>query len=756
MIGDHRKLIQELIDSFGTWFHDEKRLDDGKMTDRLFPYTHLFSPIQVNSVSLKNRIVMGPLGNVNMVEETGRPGTKMVQFLTERAKGGAGLLTSGMVPVSYNVEASLTEPGNLTMLPRIDRSRTVFSKWRELAENIHAHGARFFIQLSPGVGRVGSPECLVKKFRLPVSASWNPNFYLPAIPCRPLRDGEALKIIKNAGQAAADAKAMQIDGVYLHGHEGYLLEQMTNTAFNRRLLGRYRHWQTFGIRLVEQIRQRCGPDYPIMYRIDMSLALKETYGERMDHIKTLKKFRNERTVAMTLQYMANLVKAGVDMFDIDLGCYDNWWLPHPPGPMPPGLYLPLAQVAKDYFKSLRLLSNAGLPVPIVAVGKLGYPDLAERALREQLCDMVMLARPLLADPEWPNKAYAGRVRQIRPCIGDQEACLNEFLEGGHPQCAVNPLAGFEDVPAFVPVPATRPRKIAVVGAGPAGIICATTAAYRGHRVTLFERADRLGGQLVPGSIPRFKSDIACYLQYLQDQIMQAARERGLTLRLGVEATQAALKAGQFESVVICTGAQPLLPPLPGIDLPHVVQAVELLRNTSISREARRVIVIGGGILGCETALMLASEMNKRVIIIEMQPHLMKGVCTANRGHLIHHLEKAGVQLMNCARVKNIDSGKVNILRNASRTVPNPYNTWSPLIPENVKNPLARRIRVDEREEELETDLVVLAAGFVSDDGLYRACLSEHIAPDVRRIGDCFQPGRVFEAVKAGYATGRAL
>jgi 2-enoate reductase len=152
----------------------------------------------------------------------------------------------------------------------------------------------------------------------------------------------------------------------------------------------------------------------------------------MRRIGPLKKFIKERTVEMTLDYMSNLVKAGVDMFDVDLGCYDNWWLPHPPSFMPPGCYLPLSQLVKDYFAGQGIMSNAGLPVPIVAVGKLGYPDLAERALQQGMCDMIMLARPLLADPEWPNKTFAGHIRDIRPCIGDQEACLNEFLEGGHP------------------------------------------------------------------------------------------------------------------------------------------------------------------------------------------------------------------------------------------------------------------------------------------------------------------------------------
>ena len=756
MAEQHQSTVRELVDNLAAWFRDEKRLEDGRMTNRLHPYEHLFSPIQVNSVKIKNRIVMGPMGNVGMADETGRPSNKMIQYYTERAKGGAGLIASGVVLVSCNVEASATELGDLSVLPRIDRSRTVFPGWRILAESIHAHGAKFFIQLSPGVGRVGSPECVVKKWRLPVSASWNPNFYLPSIPCRPLRDGECWKIIRNAGQAAADAKALLIDGVYLHGHEGYLLEQMTNTAFNRRRFGHFADWQAFGMELVKHIRQRCGDRYPIMYRIDLSLALNETYGERMRKVGPLKKFSRERTVDMTLEYMANLVKAGVDIFDVDLGCYDNWWLPHPPTPMPPGCYLPVAKLVKDYFAAKGVKSNAGLPVPVVAVGKLGYPDLAERALRDGTCDMVMLARPLLADPEWPNKAFAGRVQDICPCIGDQEACLNEFLEGGHPQCAVNPRTGFEDVFAADVHLATKIRKIGIVGAGPAGVTCACTAAQRGHRVTLFEKQERAGGELIPGSVPKTKYDVANYLLYLNHLLEDTAKNHELELRFGVEATPKLLRQDGFDSVVTCTGAVPIKPPVDGVDLPHVIQSVDLLRDPSRAEKARRVVVVGGGSVGCETAYMLAYEMGKEVTIIEMLPHFMKGVCTSNRGHLIHHLEKAGAKLLNCTRLQSVTERSITVVRNMSRTVPDPYVTWSPLLPENVKNPLARKIKVQEREVEIEADLVVLAVGLRPDDSLYEACVRDSVAPEVRNIGDSFSVGRVFEATKAGYAVGRAI
>ncbi|GAB1481990.1 FAD-dependent oxidoreductase [Treponema sp.] len=749
--------VSSVIAETGTWYEKPERLDSGKMTKELHPYTSMFSPIKINSLMIKNRLVMAPMGNISMAEETGRPNTKMVEYFTARAKGGVGLITSGLVPVSHGIDPTVTELGELSYFPRIDRSRTVFAGWRDIAERCHAHGARFFIQLTPGLGRVGSPECLLNKYKLPVSASWNPNFYMPALPCRPLTDGQAKRIIKNAGQAAADAKASMIDGVYLHGHEGYLLEQMTNPAFNRRKLGAFADWKAFGVAMVKEMRRRVGPSYPIMYRIDLSLALGDTYGERMNTVKSLKKFKNERTPEQTLEYMEALVAAGVDLFDVDLGSYDNWWLPHPPGPMSPGCYLDVARIVKERFAAKNILSNAGLPVPVVAVGKLGYPDLAERALRDGDCDMLMLGRPLLADPEWPNKAFAGRVGDITPCIGDQEGCINEFVEGGHPQCAVNARTGFEDIlDGSELAPARESKKVAVIGGGPGGMQCAAIAAARGHRVTLYEARPELGGMLVPGSRPAIKFDIINYLDHLKGRIASAESSGRLLLKLNTAPSAAELKAQGFDSVVLATGSKQAMPPVPGIQSAHVYFAVDALRDPSIVEKAQNIVIVGGGVVGCETAYWLAHEKGKIVTIVEMLPDFMKGVCTANRGWLLHYLEKQGVSLFNCTRLSEVKEGSVSIRRNVSKTVPDPFITWTPLLPENIENPFAPKLRIEERIQELDCDLVLLAAGAKSDDTLYHDCIETIAAPDIRNLGDSFTLGRVFEATKAAYAVATSI
>ena len=750
------KKIEELTSYFGDWFNDGKTLDTGKMTQDLYPYDMMFSPVKVNRITIKNRLVMAPMGNISMCDETGRPNEKMLAYFTERAKGGVGLITTGLVPVSHGLDHTITELGQLTYFPRIDRSRTVFAGWRDLAANVHSYGSRIFIQLTAGLGRVGNPQCLVNSLKFPQSASFNPSWYMPELPCLRMSDLKCKKIINNIGQAAADAKAMNLDGVYLHGHEGYLIEQMTNPAFNRRSLGHFANWQNFGIDMVKKIRERTDKNFPIMYRIDLSLALNETYGERMNEVSSLKKFRKGRTIEMTLEYMKNLVEAGVDMFDVDLGCYDNWWLPHPPGSMPPGCFLDISKIAKDYFETNGIKSNAGLPVPVVAVGKLGYPDLAEKALRDGKCDMIMLGRPLLADAQWPNKARTGRVNEIRPCIGCQEACLNEFVEGGHPQCAVNPRTAFEEVYPETPAPAEKPCNIAVIGAGPGGIMTAVTAAKRGHKVTLIEKDSRLGGRLNSAGVPGIKFDVANYLEYLKGAVERAQKDYGLEVLLSTEATAESLK-GKYDKVVVAAGTTDTVLPLPGLDKANWQQAVAVLENPELAKGAKKVVVIGGGVVGSETAYFLKKELGvEDVTVVEMDKYIMNHTCTANRGYLLKYMYDSGIKLLNCTKSVSFDEKGVVVSRNTSKSVPDPYLSWNPILPENVPNPLAPKLKSEPVEEHLDADLIVMAAGGRPNEALFLELQQKLNTIEVYNLGDSFKGGKVFEATKSGYALALSL
>ena len=748
--------LKEYLNKLDNWFEEKSEFTAPQMDNRLHPYTHLFSPIQINQLLVKNRIVMGPMGNIYMAEESGRPSQKMIAFLTERAEGGVGLITTGLVPVGQGIDPGLTEVGNRSLFPRIDRSRTFFSGWHTLVQNIHSFGARIFIQLSPGAGRVGSPLPLLTKFQLPVSSSWNPNFYLPSVPCRPLLDAECKILVRRMAQAAADAKELGIDGVYIHGHEGYLLDQFTNRAFNHRWLSVYANWQSLGVEMVSTMRKQVGPHYPIMYRIGLSAALQAVYGDRIQKTAGLRRFQHERLIAETLQFMAELVKVGVDIFDVDLGVYDNWWLPHPPNSMPSACYLPISRLVKDFFTNNKIVSNQNQPVPIVTTGKLGYPDLAERALRENDCDMVMLARPLLADPSWAQKAYQGVCKEIRPCIADQEACLKSFVTGTHIQCAVNPRTGFEDVvPKILPT-AQRKKKIVVVGAGPAGIQCALSACARGHHVVLYEKRKQVGGQMLPGCVPTIKYEVSNYLSYVENQLNHAQKSGGLELIKGTSFTPQDIKKGKYDVAVVAVGGTPLTPPLEGIEQKHVLQAIDVLMNPKLVSQAKNIVVVGGGTVGCEVAIWLAVEHQKHVSLIEMLPYLMQNTVTANRGHLLQLLRKKGVDVFNCTKLLRVSVDAISVSRNIHKSVPDPFNTWNPILPKNVQNPLEKKIKQKLIQESIPADAVILAVGLKPTTDFYAQCVQQQVAPEVHLIGDTFQTANIWEAVKAGFLLGKSL
>lgn len=741
-------LVQKLVDSYGDWFIDNPE-DARAMTGKLYPFETMFSPININRTKIKNRIVMAPMGNLQMCEENGRPNAKMIEYFTERAKGGCGLITTGLIPISHGIDPTVTEPGGLSYFPRIDRSRTNLVGWRDLASSVHAYGSKIFIQLTPGLGRVGPPLCLPKELKFPVSSSFNKNFYIPGVPSLRLSDYKLNKIIRNGAQAALDAKCQGIDGVYLHGHEGYLLEQMTNPAFNRRKMGKYADPYRFGVDLVEAIRNKVGPFYPIMYRIDLSLALNETY-EDIENMDTLKKYTKGRTIGDTLKFMEALVKAGVDCFDVDLGCYDNWWLPHPPSGMPAGCFKSVSKAAVDFFRDNKIKTNTGNDVVVVAVGKLGYPDLAEEVLRDNMADMVMLGRQLLADPYWPEKCFNNKIDDIRPCIGCQEGCINEFVEGGHIQCAVNARAGFEDK-YKKPQKVQKAKKIAVVGAGPAGCVYALESAKKGHNVTLFEAAAEIGGKLIPGGTPMIKFDVKNYSDYLKVQVEKAQKNLKLKLVLNKKVEIEDLK-GKFDVVVVAIGGDDIVPPFPGLeDMPHAM-ATDALLDSSILEGKAKIAIIGGGVVGTETAYKLAFEENKCVDVIEMEDDFMIGVCTANRGHLLNYMRlNDRVTLHNGCKVMRFENGKVITDQKTSKHLPDPYNSWTPLLPVNEHNPLAKSTGTHAVKKEIAADFVLLALGYRSEAALYYDALKERVAPEIYNLGDSFKPAKVLDAVRGAYA-----
>ncbi len=722
------------------------------------PYEKLFEPGGIGPLRLKNRIVMAPLGNVNMADPIGRPSAKMIAYFAERAKGGTGLIVTGMVPVSYGIDPSVSEDNDTTYLPRIDgTSRTRLSGWRDLVAAVHPYDAKILIQLSAGVGRVGSPEPALK-LKLPRSASWNRNFYVPQVPHAPLSDRAIRRIVRSFGQSAANARACGFDGIHLHGHEGYLMDQLTSAPWNRRPFGRYRDGRRFALDVVEEIKARCGRDFPVVYRLGLTQALQEAYGPQVFK----KRFRGaERTVDEGLALCRALAEAGVDAFDVDKGCYDNWFYPHPPA------YFDDAPYAREMAGALKAaLTGAGLPVKVIAVGKLGKPEVAERVLEEGLADFVMLGRPLLADPYWPAKVREGRTREIIHCLGDQEACLHELIQGGHPCCSVNPYTGFEDVRRLTR--AARPRRVAVVGAGPAGCEAAKTAFLRGHQVTLFEKSTAAGGQLTLAAKLPIKHDVRRYLENLQHQ-MTLLQRQGLETRYESQATAGELRDG-FDAVICCTGLTPALPAIDGLDsVPHAEARAFLADDLRLPAGARRVTIIGGGVVGCELAYTLARGRGLEVTVVEMLPALMKGTVHANRAMLLWMMMGRGapsgsigdtpiapIRAYTASRVLRLEPGRILIEANRGRG--DPYTPWTTLIPDNVRNPFARRLDPGNVESlAIDTDFVILATGGRPNDTLYFELLAVGAGgPEVFRVGDASRVGGVWEAVTAANEVARFI
>ncbi|QCX33210.1 FAD-dependent oxidoreductase [Caloramator sp. E03] len=720
-------------------------------------YKKLFEPENIGKCKIKNRIIMAPMGNINMADPIGRPSLKMIEYFGERAKGGTGLLITGLIPVSYGIDPTVSEDNDTTYFPRIDgSSRTRLSGWRDLTAKVHSFDSKIFIQLTAGLGRVGSPEPALKG-KILKSASINKNFYVPQLPHFPFTDRQIKKIVKSFGQSAVNAKVCGFDGVQLHGHEGYLMDQLTSNPWNRRRFGRYSNKFQFAIDVVREIKKRCGEDFPIIYRVDLTQALKESYGDEIFK----KNFKGmERTIEEGLEFCKALYKAGVDAFDVDKGCYDNWFFPHPPAYFDDIPYVKeIAGTLKEYFK------KEGISAKVIAVGKLGKPEIAEDVLDKGYADFVMLGRPLLSDPYWPQKVSEGREKEINHCIGDQEGCIQSFILGGHPCCSVNPYTGFEDCKKIEK--ASVKKKVAIVGGGPGGCEAAKTAFLRGHEVTLFEKDNMLGGQLIAGSKMKIKHDVERYINNLNYQ-MNLLKEKGLDIRLGCEVKKEDL-IGKYDVIICANGLSPFMPQIDGMDKIRYIEAREFLKNDmNIPKDVKKVTVIGGGVVGCELAYSLSYEKNVDVTVVEMLPNLMTGVVHSNRSMLLwlmmglgsptgkkEDILKNPIKAYTSSKVVKFEENKVYI--NANRKRKDPYTPWHTLVPENIHNPFDKKLDPNDVEEIIiDTDYVIFSTGGRAKDTLYYELLKEKGAKEIYAIGDAKTPGRAWEAITSANEVARFI
>jgi len=599
------------------------------------------------------------------------------------------LIISGFCLPTPEIEfGPLMKRGMVPML----RANTsdVIPRLSELAEAVHNHGAKIAIQLSAGFGRVINPLLLSIGLEN-VAPSRLPNVWDLSKMTRELTTEEVEKLTDSFGNAAEIVAEAKIDAIELHGHEGYMMDQFMTSLWNRRtdkyggdLDGRLR----FVYEIVENIKNKAGKDFPIIFRY----AVKH-YIE------------GGRDVSESLEIARRMERAGVGALHVDAGCYDDWYWPHPPNYQPPGCMVDMAEAVKGV-----------VDIPVITVGKLGYPELADSVLRDEKADFVALGRPLLADPEWSIKAQEGRIEDIRPCIGCHEGCLGAMLRGKALSCAVNPACGNERKLEIKQ--ADKAKYVLVVGGGIAGMEVARVATLQGHDVTLYEKNDRLGGHLNAGSVPKFKYDVALLMEYYINQL----KKLDVKVELGKKITKSMVKEMNPEVVIIATGSNTIVPKIPGIEKDIVITAIDLFLGKKKAGE--RVIVAGGGLIGCETALYLAQQ-GKRVTIVEMMEDIIPDVFEANKEHLLKLIAENCVSVLKDTSLCRVtDEGA--ILVNKRRRY----------------------------EAMLKADTVVLAVGLKPDNELYKALKGE--VPELHAVGDCKKSLKIMDAVKSAFNTSRLI
>jgi 2-enoate reductase len=656
-------------------------------------YPKLFEPIKIGKVTIRNRIAMAPMGLFGLTNTEGNPTQEAIDYYVERAKGGTGLIITGLFKVENTVEGLGGARQRLW-----GRSRIPFT---DLCRAVHAHGAKIFIQLTAGFGRVIP---MAGPGFQPVSASAITHYGNPSIVCRAITTEEADSIVAAFGPAAELVAAAGADGVELHGHEGYLFDQFTTAIWNQRtdkyggdLKGRL----TFPIEILKTIKKYAGDDFLVQYRFGLKHYIKGFHSGALPGEEYVEAGRD---IEEGLEMAKILEEAGFDSLHVDAGCYDSWYWAHPPTYQEHGHMVDMAAKAKQVVK-----------IPVMAVGRLEVPELAEEIIKTGQADMIASGRGLLCDPYWPLKAAEGRPEDIRPCLGCHDACFGGI---GRITCALNPQCSRETL--YRLHMADEKKKVLVVGGGAAGMEAARVAATRGHNVVLYEKEDSLGGHLIEASIPDFKKDLQKLLEWFEVQL----NKLGVEIKLGTEASQDIIDKENPDVAIIATGSKALIPDIPGIDKDNVSTCIDVLLGRKEVGE--NVVVVGGGLVGCETAVWLAQQ-GKNVTIVEMLPELLDGTPRVPRMNRTMLLDMVAYN-------------KINVITGACMN----EVTDEGIIVSGGK--FDRKL--------IEADDVVLALGLQAEDSLYNALIGK--IAQLYALGDCREPRNIMGAVWDSYELARTI
>ena len=637
-------------------------------------FIKLFEPFRIKKLSLKNRIVMPPMAS-RLALPDGTVSESLINYYEERAKGGVGLI---IVEYSYiDDKASKALPGQLGVY-----DEKLIPLLNELAERIKEHGAKAALQINHA-GRSTSKAIIGRKPLAPSALTVPRGDEMT----KELSIEEIEEIIEAYGEAARRTKAAGFDLVEIHGAHGYLICQFLSPFTNRRTDKYGSDRAIFALEVVKRVREKVGEDFPIGFRI--------SGDEYIDGGVTLE---------LSKDYARRIAEAGADYIHVSAGATVTVDKFISPMYYPPGGLVYLAQEIRKV-----------VTIPVITVGSICDPLLAEEILKEGKADLVSMGRALIADPELPNKAAEGRLEDIRPCIRCNEGCYSRLREFKTQRCTVNPSVGRER--RFEIISANSAKNILVVGGGPGGMEAARVAAIRGHNVTLYEKEKELGGQLRIASIPPFKADVKRFIDYLSTQI----RKLDVKVELGKEFCFETINRIRPDAVVVATGARPLIPDIPGISKSFVHTAVDILTGKKQSGE--NVAVAGGGMVGCETSLYLAQN-KKNVVIIEMLGDIGIDIEPNSRMVVLRMLRENGVKIMNNVRLKEVRDGSIIIID----------RNWE--------------------EHSIEIESLIVALGSAPNRSLIKDLLDNDMK--FYAIGDCVEPRKSINAIEEGFRVGREL